>query len=157
MSTSRHRALDGGIVSISTSAHGSAQHTASIEVATPFGVREFVSGRPSFGDAHATDFGITSFDEEYSLHGGRLKIGKALVERSWGGYSTLARVGIWQGGKHSLAVHMYDRESADLVTVFDSLRIEEFEDGLVAIPNDPEVTPVIREGPTCPRGVASHS
>jgi hypothetical protein len=116
-------------------------HTSSLELITPFGVTEFISGRLGFGRSHAGDFNISTFDEEYSFQGGRLLLGQGVV--TYSDHSLLARVGIWEGKERSVAAHLYEHQSLDMIAMFDFLTLVEEPGGVVAVPKNAKVTPIV--------------
>lgn len=143
LSTTTHTALDGGSVEI-TSSLARGQHTSSIELRTPYGVREFISGDLSFGRKGARkDFGIGVFEEEYAFQGGRLLLGQDLAEYSGMNFRALRRTAVWEGGNFSVTAHLFWRESTDLIALFDLITISERANGLTITPRDPVATPIV--------------
>lgn len=111
--------------------------------------QEFTAGPLPMGEALAfdTDTAIgMRLDEEYGLHGGRLRLGFGEVPVGPDGaeYWELGpaghgrpkpiRVGIWEGTAFSVITLKYGGQSTDLLSIFDQVVVSEHPQGLTVLP-----------------------
>ncbi|MDQ3381118.1 MAG: hypothetical protein M3546_12515 [Actinomycetota bacterium] len=92
-------------------------------------LQEFGASDLPFGD-HVAEATSVSLDEEYSVQGGRLRLGSA--EHSEEGFSTRTfQLGVWSGNVYCVKTFIYNRPLHELIDVFDAFEIEERGDGVV--------------------------
>jgi hypothetical protein len=142
-SSATRLALDGSTVHIHSALQLVHNYTSvgALDVGLPRRAwQEFIAGPLGFGEEFAFSPGTAdgmAFDEEYSLQGGRLRLGwgKEHVgpdgaeywERGPGGRGRPkpVRIGVWEGQSFSLTTVIRGDTSSDLLSIFEAITIVE--------------------------------
>jgi hypothetical protein len=134
-----HRTLDGKQISFSGGQDFSMPFTSVARVSIGNRLHEFTSGPLASGEEWARALGVPALTEEFSMHGGRLRIGEADVAydgirgADGGTVRQVERLltAVWEGAGYSLFTHLYQARVQDALRVYDAVRIVEHTDGVV--------------------------
>ncbi|TDD36984.1 hypothetical protein E1287_09655 [Actinomadura sp. KC06] len=131
-----HRSLDGVRVRLS-GPHDLGRPWTSVAVIADGGrLHEISSGTRRAALAWADDIGVERFDEEFRVQDGRLRVGRAAAAHDSGpGVSETVLAAAWEGRRHAVFTHLYHARPADAVAFFDSIRLTEHADGVIAVPH----------------------
>jgi len=115
-------------------------------------LQEFGAGELAFGD-HVAQATEVSFEEEYSVQGGRLRLGSAEHTDQAGGLSPRSfRLGVWSGKAYCVKTFIYNRPTSELIDIFRLFSIDERDDGVVLNSTRGDV-PVMMKGAQVPKVV----
>jgi hypothetical protein len=129
-----YRALDGHRIMLSGELDLSRPWTSVARYVIGGRLHELTSGNHRFAASWARDLGV-SWDEEYRLPGGRLRVGSARGDRDGTtGLREPLLAATWYGRRHALVAHLYDARPADALRLFAALLVREYADGLAVIP-----------------------
>lgn len=148
-----HRALDGYRFHISSDLDLTRPFTSVTRFAVDGRVYEFTSGNRRAATAWTDDLGIHRFDDEFSIHGGRLRTATVTHSDKRVGLEDHLLTAVWEGRDCSMFVPMYGARAADAVRLFDLLRLTEHADGLTVASRNPrragiaEPADVVKEVP----------
>jgi hypothetical protein len=124
-------ALDGSSVEIDTPLDFTTHGATTFLVASIAGyLQEFGGGHLEFGDSVAAATEV-AFDEEYSLQGGRLRLGSAEHVDGDGTGRRTFRLGVWNGKAYCVKTFIYNRPTRELIEIFGLFTIEERDTGPV--------------------------
>jgi hypothetical protein len=135
-STVVHRALDGRRYELSGPLDLGRPCTSSVEVTVRGRRHELVGGANGLGDEVATALGVSRFDEELRLHGGRLLVGRTRRAEPGSRITEDLLLVVWQGERHCLIGHFYATTTATAVELLHSLGIGEHDDGVALRPRE---------------------
>ena len=142
-------ALDGGTVELMSPLdvrRGGA--TSFIVVKWANHLQEFGAGELEYGEFVAGVHEI-EFSEEYSLQGGRLRIGFGEHYDPQTRASATTALGVWEGTGRALKTVLWEASSQDVIGVFEQFDIAERPTGIVLLPRSPAVS-VVRDGAHAP-------
>lgn len=129
-----YRALDGHRVMLAGELDLSRPWTSVARYVVGGQLHELTSGNHRFAASWARGLDVT-WDEEYKLPGGWLRVGSAARGRDEAtGLREPLLAAAWYGRRHALVTHLYDARAADALRLFDTLRVREYADGLAVIP-----------------------
>jgi hypothetical protein len=94
-----HRTLDGKRIHLSGELDLSRPYTSVARIALDGRLHEITSGELGAAHAWAEDLGVTGFDEEFAVQGGRLRIGQSTLRDAHAGLKERVLAAIWEGRK----------------------------------------------------------
>ncbi|GAA2585932.1 hypothetical protein SMC26_45795 [Actinomadura fulvescens] len=147
-----HRSLDGIRVRMSGSHDLSRPYTSVARIAVGDRLHEISSGGRADARAWAADLGVRAFDQEFTIHGGVLRVGRTSVADPDTRVADEMLAAVWEGRRHAVFTHLYHARPADAVVFFAGLRLTEHADGVVAVPRGrrvrrPEPAELVKEVP----------
>ncbi|GLZ13257.1 hypothetical protein Acsp04_34920 [Actinomadura sp. NBRC 104425] len=129
-----HRSLDGVRVRLSGRHDLGRPVTSVARIAVADRLHEFSAGTRADALAWAADIGVRRLDQEFRIHGGRLRTGRTAIGDPATGMREPVLAAIWEGRRHAVFTHLYHARPADAVAFFDALRLTEHDDGITAVP-----------------------
>ncbi|RAY11613.1 hypothetical protein DPM19_28695 [Actinomadura craniellae] len=129
-----HRTLDGTRISLAGALDLGRPYTCVARIAAAGRMHEVHGGARGSALAWAADLGVRSFDEEFRVRDGRLRIGRTTVRDSRAGLAEQVLAAVWEGREHAAFTHLYHARAADAVALFDLLRPAEHTDGVTLSP-----------------------
>ncbi|MFI0484714.1 hypothetical protein [Actinomadura sp. 9N215] len=147
-----HRSLDGVRVRLAGPHDLGRPCTSVARIADGGRLHEISGGTRADALAWAEDIGVARFDEEFRVQDGRLRVGRAAAARDTGtGLSETVLAAVWEGRRHAVFTHLYHARPADAVAFFDTVRLTEHGDGVIAVPRGrarrPEPAELVKEVP----------
>lgn len=125
-----HRSLDGVRVRLSGRHDLGGPVTSVARIAVAGRLHEISSGARADALAWAEDIGVRRLDQEFRIHGGRLRTGRAVSVAPGTGVREPVLAAIWEGRRHAVFTHLYHARPADAVAFFGALRLTEHDDGI---------------------------
>lgn len=132
-----HRALDGYRFHISGDHDLTQPFTSVTRFAVDGRIYEFTSGNRHAATGWTDDLGIRRFDDEFSIHGGRLRTASVTHSDRRVGLEDHLLAAVWEGRNCSMFVPMYGAKAADAVRLFNLLRVTEHADGITIASRNP--------------------
>jgi hypothetical protein len=129
-----HRTLDDKRIHLSGELDLSRPYTSVARIALDGRLHEITSGERGAAHAWAEDLGVTSFDEEFAVQGGRLRIGHSTLRDAHAGLKERVLAAIWEGRRHAVFTHLYHARAADAVGFFNALTLTEHDEGVSFTP-----------------------
>lgn len=148
-----HRALDGYRFLISGDLDLTQPYTSVARYAVGGRIHEFTSGDRRAATAWTDDLGIRHFDDEFSVHGGRLRTARVTNYDKRVGLEDHLLAVVWEGRDFSMFIPMYGATATDAVRIFRLFDLTEHADGLTVATRDPrragiaEPADVVKEVP----------
>lgn len=148
-----HRSLDGHRFKLSGDLDFSHPYSSVVRYVVDGVLHELTSGDLEAGRSWAEDLGVTHFDDEFALQGGRLRTGTVSKRDDNVGLTETLLTAVWEGRRFSLFTHLYHATAADAVRMFDVLGITEHDDGITITSRKPkragiaEAADVVKEIP----------
>jgi hypothetical protein len=97
-------------------------------------LHEITSGEQGAAHGWAEDLGVTGFDDEFAIQGGRLRIGHSTLRDAHAGLKERVLAAVWEGRRYSVFTHLYHARAADAVGFFNALTLTEHDDGVAFTP-----------------------
>lgn len=129
-----HRALDGSRFQLSGRLDLGHPFTSAVGILVDGRLHELTAGPIGLGEQLAGAVGIERFDEELTMQGGVLRIGRADHYDAGIRLAEELLVAVWQGRAYCLVVRLYRADTADVVGLLRRLRITEHDDGIAVAP-----------------------
>ncbi|MBX6767725.1 MAG: hypothetical protein IRY90_11330, partial [Actinomadura rubrobrunea] len=116
-----HRSLDGVRVRLSGRHDLGRPVTSVARIAVAGRLHEISSGARADALAWAEDIGVRRLDQEFRIHGGRLRTGRTFSVAPGTGVREPVLAAIWEGRRHAVFTHLYHARPADAVAFFGAL------------------------------------
>lgn len=146
-----HRSLDGTRVRLTGSHDLRRPWTSVAKVAVGPRLHELSSGTREDAHAWADDIGVDRFTQEFRVQGGRLRVGETTTRDPETGLRDPVMAVVWEGKHHAVYTHLYHGRPADAVALFQTVKVAEHDDGIVATPQRraafPEPADLVKEVP----------
>jgi hypothetical protein len=146
-----HRTLDGKRIQLSGELDLSRPATSVATIALDGRLHEITSGERGAAHAWADDLGVTRFDDEFAVQGGRLRIGHSTLRDAHAGLQERVLAAVWEGRRYAVFTHLYHARAADAVGFFNALTLSEHADGAAFTPRRraalTEPTELVKEVP----------
>ncbi len=136
-----HRSLDGTRVRLTGTHDLRRPWTSVARVAVGPRLHEISSGAREDARAWAEDIGVERFTQEFRVQGGRLRVGETATRDPDTGLREPLLAAVWEGRRHAVFTHLYHGRPADAVALFQTVRVTEHDDGIVAAPHGRAVSP----------------
>jgi hypothetical protein len=133
-----HRSLDGHRFKLSGDLDLSHPYSSVVRYVVDGVLHELTSGDLDAGRSWAEDIGVTHFDDEFALQGGRLRTGTVSKRDDSVGMTETILAAVWEGRRFSVFTHLYHAKAADAVRMFDVLGITEHDDGITLTSRKPK-------------------
>jgi hypothetical protein len=129
-----HRTLDGKRIHLSGELDLSRPYTSVARISLDGRLHEITSGERGAAHAWATDLGVTRFDDEFAVQGGRLRIGHSTLRDAHAGLRERVLAAVWEGRRYAVFTHLYHARAADAVGLFNALTLTEHAEGVAFTP-----------------------
>jgi hypothetical protein len=129
-----HRTLDGKRIHLAGELDLSRPATSVARIALDGRLHEITSGEHGAAHAWAEDLGVTGFDDEFAVQGGRLRVGHSTLRDAHAGLKETVLAAIWEGHRHAAFTHLYHARAADAVGFFNALTLTEHAEGVSFTP-----------------------
>jgi hypothetical protein len=125
-----HRTLDGKRIHLSGELDLSRPAASVARISLDGRLHEITSGEHGAAHAWADDLGVTGFDDEFAVQGGRLRVGRSTLRDAHAGLREQVLAAVWEGHRHSVFTHLYHARAADAVGFFNALTLTEHAEGV---------------------------